>query len=281
MLLVITVFALIFLSSFIISPAIWCGVGKIFRIEDLTFKKAIITYLLIALINVAFTIFSLGLAFLIIDNFFIDLIIFVASLVVGIWILKVRFNTTVIKSIVVFVSPIVYAVCIALLTRTFVIQAFVIPSGAMKQSLLIGDHIIVNKYIYAFKEPQRGDIIVFEFPVEPEKDFIKRVVGLPGDTIEGRDKIIYVNNEPLEEPYVVHTDFHVYPKGSQTRDNFGPITVPDNAFFVMGDNRDQSFDSRFWGFVDRKAIRGKAFVIYYSQDKEDGQVRSKRIGKPL
>ena len=111
--------------------------------------------------------------------------------------------------------------------------------------------------------------------------FIKRVVGLPGDTIEGRDKIIYVNNEPLEEPYAVHTDPHINPKGAKTRDNFGPITVPDNALFVMGDNRDESFDSRFWGFVDRKNIKGKAFVIYWSKDKEKSLVRWGRIGKHL
>ena len=151
----------------------------------------------------------------------------------------------------------------------------------MEQSILVGDHILVNKFIYAFKEPQKGDIIVFKYPVKPEKDFIKRVVGLPGDTIEGRDKIIYVNNEPLEEPYAVHTDPHIYPKEMQTRDNFGPITVPENALFVMGDNRDHSYDSRFWGFVDHKDIKGKAFFIYWSQNKENSQVRWGRIGKPL
>ena len=281
MLLVITVFALLFFSNFIITPAIWCGVGKIFKIEDLTFKKAFLTFLLVLFINVAVTIFRIGLYFLIIDNIIIDLIIIIAGFIVVIPILKVRFNTTVLKAIGLFVTPMVYAVCIALLIRTFVFQGFVIPSGAMKQSILIGDRILVNKYIYTFKEPQRGDIIVFKWPVEPEKSFIKRVVGLPGDTIEGRDKIIYINNEPLEEPYAVHTDPHVDPKEVQLRDNFGPITVPDNAFFVMGDNRDNSFDSRFWGFVDRKDIRGKAFVIYYSQDNQDNQVRPDRIGKPL
>lgn len=278
MLLVIFVLVLLILSGLIITPVIWCGFGKIFKIEDLTFKKALLTCLLLTLIGVAFQIIPLGFAFLKIRNVIFDLIISIAGLVIAISVLKARFNTTVLKSIGLYVSSIVFAVCLALLIRTFVVQAFKIPSGAMKQTILVGDHILVDKLTYDNSSPMRGEIIVFKYPVEPEKDFIKRVVGLPGDTIEGRDKIIYVNNEPLLEQYAVHTDPHVNPKGAKTRDNFGPITVPDNALFVMGDNRDESFDSRFWGFVDRKNIKGKAFVIYWSQDIKNGQVRWGRIG---
>jgi signal peptidase I len=281
MLLLIFVLVLLIILILIITPVIWCGFGKIFRIEDLTFKKALLTCLLFTLIGVALQIIPLGLTFLKIYNVIFDLIIFIAGLVVAISILKVRFNTTVLKSIGLYVSSIVFAVCLALLIRTFAVQAFNIPSGAMKQSILVGDHIAVNKFIYAFKKPQKGDIIVFKYPVEPEKYFIKRVVGLPGDTIEARDKIIYVNNEPLEEPYVIHTDPHIFPNGLNQRDNFDPIKIPEGKLFVLGDNRDQSYDSRFWGFVDRKGIKGKAFVIYWSQDKENSQVRWGRIGKPL
>jgi signal peptidase I len=187
------------------------------------------------------------------------------------------------------IEAILVAVLLALFIRTFIVQAFKIPSGSMKQTLQIGDHILVNKFIYGvklpflqkviipLKTPQRGDIIVFKFPVEPEKDFIKRVVGIPGDTIEGRDKQIFVNNQPVVEQYAIQTDPHIYPKGMQTRDNFGPITVPENALFVMGDNRDQSFDSRFWGFVDMKVVSGKAFMIYWSWDKDNFGVRWDRI----
>ena len=192
MLLLIFVLVLLIISGLIITPVIWCGFGKIFRIEDLTFKKALLTYLLLTLIGVAVQIIPLGLTFLKINNVIFDLIIFIAGLVVAISILKVRFNTTVLKSIGLYVSTIVFAVCLALLIRTFVVQAFKIPSGAMKQSILIGDRILVNKLTYDKSNPMRGDIIVFQYPLEPEKDFIKRVVGLPGDTIEGRDKIIYV-----------------------------------------------------------------------------------------
>ncbi|KPJ75697.1 MAG: signal peptidase I [Deltaproteobacteria bacterium SG8_13] len=191
------------------------------------------------------------------------------------------------------VEAILVAVLLALFIRTFIVQAFKIPSGSMKQTLQIGDHILVSKFVYGVKlpflqkviipvkKPRRGDIIVFKFPVEPEKDFIKRVVGIPGDILEGRNKQIFVNGEPLVEQYAIKTDPHVYPKGMQTRDNFGPITVPENALFVMGDNRDQSFDSRFWGFVDMKVVSGKAFMIYWSWDKDSFGVRWGRIGQIL
>ena len=191
------------------------------------------------------------------------------------------------------VEAILVAILLALFIRTFVVQAFKIPSGSMKDTLLIGDHILVNKFIYGVKlpylqkvivpigKPDRGDIVVFKFPVEPEKDFIKRVVGIAGDTIEGRNKKIFVNGESIEERYAKTTDPTVYPAGIQARDNFGPITVPEDSLFVMGDNRDQSFDSRFWGFVNLKVVSGKAFMIYWSWDSDDFSVRWNRLGDLL
>jgi signal peptidase I len=191
------------------------------------------------------------------------------------------------------IEAILVAILLALLIRTFIVQAFKIPSGSMKQTLQIGDHILVNKFIYGiripflrsaivpFKQPKRGDIIVFKFPVDPDKDFIKRVIGIAGDRVEGRDKKIYVNNKPIDDYFSIRTDPQIIPRGMQARDNFGPIIVPNNALFVMGDNRDQSFDSRFWGFVDLKVVSGKAFMIYWSWDQENFGVRWKRIGKIL
>ncbi|MGD2272189.1 MAG: signal peptidase I [Desulfobacterales bacterium] len=191
------------------------------------------------------------------------------------------------------IEAILVAILLALLIRTFFVQAFKIPSGSMKQTLQIGDHILVNKFIYGIKipflketiipvkQPDRGDIIVFKFPIDPDKDFIKRVIGVGGDVVEGRDKKIYVNNQPLEDEYSIRTDSQIIPGGLQPRDNFGPITVPEDSLFVMGDNRDQSFDSRFWGFVDLKVVNGKAFMIYWSWDQENFGVRWKRIGKIL
>jgi signal peptidase I len=191
------------------------------------------------------------------------------------------------------IEAILVAILLALLIRTFFVQAFKIPSGSMKQTLQIGDHILVNKFIYGikipflqsvilpFKQPKRGDIIVFKFPVDPDKDFIKRVIGVAGDKVEGRNKKIYLNDKPIDDDFSIRTDPQIIPRGVQPRDNFGPITVPSKALFVMGDNRDQSFDSRFWNFVDLKAVSGKAFMIYWSWDQENFGVRWKRIGKLL
>jgi signal peptidase I len=191
------------------------------------------------------------------------------------------------------IEAILVAVVIALFIRTFVVQAFKIPSGSMKQTLQIGDHILVNKFIYGIKipywrktivpvkDPQKGDIIVFKFPVEPEKDFIKRVIGVAGDVVECRDKKLFVNHKPVNHDFGVYTDPHIIPAQVRPRDNFGPITVPENSLFVMGDNRDESFDSRFWGFVDLKAVNGKAFIIYWSWDRQKFGVRWNRLGRIL
>ena len=191
------------------------------------------------------------------------------------------------------IEAIVVAVILALFIRTFVVQAFKIPSGSMKDTLLIGDHILVNKFIYGvkapflkktlipIKDPKRGDIIVFEFPEDPSKDFIKRVIGVPGDTIEIRNKKLWVNGQPVDNSHAVFKDAKIYPGSMQHRDNLGPITVPENKLFVMGDNRDFSYDSRFWGFVDLVAVKGKAFIIYWSWDKENFGVRWNRLGHLL
>lgn len=185
------------------------------------------------------------------------------------------------------------AILLALFIRTFIVQAFKIPSGSMKPTLQIGDHILVNKFTYGIDlpfsditllnlgEPERGDIIVFEYPVEPDKDFIKRVVGLPGDEVEIRNKVVYVNGEPIEQGYTQYTEDHVIPGEAGPRDNYGPETVPENEFFVLGDNRDNSYDSRFWGNVEERALKGRAFIIYWSWDREQLWPRWSRIGMVL
>jgi signal peptidase I len=182
------------------------------------------------------------------------------------------------------------AVLLALFIRAFVVQAFKIPSGSMQNTLLIGDYILVNKFIYGVKipftdvtvipvkDPKKGDIIVFKFPEDPSKDFIKRVVAVGGDTVEIKDKQVFVNGELQDGDFIIHTDNMDYPAGRGPRDNYPLTTVPKGKLFMMGDNRDQSNDSRFWGFVDLKAVRGKAFMIYWSWDKEDFGVRWRRLG---
>jgi signal peptidase I len=189
-----------------------------------------------------------------------------------------------------YAEAIITALILALIIRAYVIQAFKIPSGSMVQTLLIGDHILVTKFVYGtnlpfsdkkilvFKKPQRGDIVVFKYPKDPSRDFIKRVIAVGGDVVEGRNKRVYVNGKPLDESYIQHTDNDIRPIGMDVRDNFGPIYVPKGKLFGMGDNRDQSYDSRYWGFVDLKDVKGKAFIIYWSWDKTRHLPRLSRIG---
>jgi signal peptidase I len=180
-----------------------------------------------------------------------------------------------------YFESIVIAVILALFVRTWAVQAFKIPTGSMENNLLIGDHLLVNKFIFGptisdiekkllpIRDPRRGDVVVFKYPDEPERDFIKRVIGLPGETLELRNKKVYINGQPLDEPYV-----HFLEPASNSqevtsydvRERYGPVRVPDGQYFVMGDNRDNSQDSRYWGFLPRAYIKGRALMIYWSYD---------------
>jgi signal peptidase I len=188
-----------------------------------------------------------------------------------------------------YFESIVIAVILALFIRTFVVQAFKIPTGSMENNLLIGDHLLVNKFVFGPSETRlerallpmgtikRDDVIVFKYPEEPDRDYIKRVIGLPGETVELKAKKIYINGAPLDEPYVhfleppsTETDLHEV-TSIDVRERYGPVTVPPDQYFVMGDNRDNSQDSRYWGFLRRDYVKGKALLIYwsYEADRED------------
>jgi signal peptidase I len=185
-----------------------------------------------------------------------------------------------------YFESICVAVILALFVRTFVFQAFKIPTGSMEENLLVGDHLIVNKMLYApiasglertltpVRDVKRGDVVVFKFPNEPERDFIKRVIALPGERIHIESKKVYIDGKPLDEPYAHFleepgTDEHVYsdPRG----DNMDELVVPEGQYFVMGDNRDNSHDSRFWGTLSGKLLKGRALMIYWSYDAPDGR----------
>lgn len=188
-----------------------------------------------------------------------------------------------------YAEALVVALVLALIIRTFVVQAFKIPSESMLNTLQVGDHLLASKFAYGIKipftdryiyegaEPQRGDIIIFKYPNDPSVDYIKRIIGVPGDMIEVRDKQLYRNGAPVKEAYIRNTD----PDGIEPlRDNYAPVRVPPDKYFVMGDNRDNSLDSRFWGFVDKSAIRAKAWRIYWSWAGLDN-IRWSRIGKKI
>jgi signal peptidase I len=176
-------------------------------------------------------------------------------------------------------------VILALFVRTFIVQAFKIPSGSMEDNLLIGDHLLVNKFIYGgaptaieravlpMRDIARGDVIVFKYPQEPDRDFIKRVIGLPGETVELRHKAVYINGKPIDEaPWHLKFKYPVPAADAPQHDKldaYGPVTVPAGHFFVMGDNRDDSADSRYWNFLPATYVKGRAMTIYFSYDPED------------
>jgi signal peptidase I len=186
-----------------------------------------------------------------------------------------------------YFETIVIAVILALFMRTFVVQAFKIPTGSMEPNLLIGDHLLVNKFVFAptlssaertvlpMTDIRRGDIVVFKYPEDPERDFIKRVIGLSGETIELKDRRIHVNGRAIQEPYA-----HYLPRpagqgageitSDDVREHYGPVVVPSGSVFVMGDNRDNSQDSRYWGFLPKENNKGKALLIYWSFDGSEG-----------
>jgi len=219
-----------------------------------------------------------------------------------------------------WITELIVIVMVVLLIRAFVAQAYNIPSGSMQPTLLVGDFILVNKLVYRFSEPKRGDIVVFKYPIDPNIDFIKRIVALPGEEVEVRNNQVFINGKPLplievgrgEENGVRKVIYEeVMPEGIKhkvqfyedfpfSKRDFGPVVVPPNHYFVMGDNRDNSEDSRYWGFLPRENIVGKAFVIYFSGDVPPLQTtdvsiftgikqlilailnpRFERIGKPL
>lgn len=187
-----------------------------------------------------------------------------------------------------WVEAIFIAALLALFIRSFVVQAFKIPSGSMLETLQIGDHLLVSRFAYDIKvpftnislyttgDPERGDVIVFEYPEDPSKDFIKRVIALPGETFEIRNKQVFINGEAIVEPYKQHLDprIRTHP---ELRDNFKLISVPEDSFLCLGDNRDDSRDSRFWGYVPREAIVGKALILYWSWDSRNMTVRWDRL----
>jgi signal peptidase I len=185
-----------------------------------------------------------------------------------------------------YFESICFAVILALFVRTFIFQAFKIPTGSMENNLLVGDHLIVNKMLYSptatgiermltpVRDVRRGDVVVFKFPNEPERDFIKRVIGLPGERVRIENKKVFIDGEPLDEPYVHFLEpaaSSEYAYADSRGDTMAEIVVPDGQYFVMGDNRDNSHDSRFWGTLSAGLLKGRALMIYWSFNAPDGR----------
>ncbi|HSM37362.1 MAG TPA: signal peptidase I [Longimicrobiales bacterium] len=212
------------------------------------------------------------------------------------------------------VATVAFVVALFLFAHTFLVEAFRIPTGSMEGTLLVGDFLLVNKTLYgadipggkrvpAIAHPDRNDVIVFVPPHEPDRSYVKRVVGVPGDTLAMRDKVLYLNGRPREEAWALHIDHETDPfdpdmlwqrayvveageRYRPTRDNWGPIVVPSANYFVLGDNRDDSLDSRYWGFVPGDAVRGRPLMVYFSLDRRHGErglgaIRWGRIGEAI
>ncbi len=209
-----------------------------------------------------------------------------------------RGEPSLLRSLWEWTRSVLVAFLLFLVVRAFVVEAFKIPTSSMEGTLLVGDFLLVNKAVYgaevpgthihlpALEEPSRGDVVVFNPPHDPSKNYVKRLVGVPGDTLEMRGKILYVDGTPVDEPYVRYIDpggdarhpdmkwqaSHLIARPGNyrpSRDTWGPIVVPDSSYFMLGDNRDNSEDSRYWGFVKRDAIRGRPWFVYYSFDPSD------------
>jgi len=199
------------------------------------------------------------------------------------------------SSLAEWIRAIVLSVAVVVTFRGVVAQAYQIPSGSMEKTLLIGDFLFINKMLYgseidiglggkrvfyhrfpAIRQPEPRDVIVFRYPVNPRQDFIKRCVAVEGQTLEIRDKVLFIDGVRQSEPYAIHLDPRVLPREASSRDNFGPYRIPPDHIFMMGDNRDNSHDSRFWGPLPVSLVKGKAFVRYFSWD---GQRHAVRFGR--
>jgi signal peptidase I len=199
-----------------------------------------------------------------------------------------------------WVKTLTIGILAVLVFRGMVAQAYQIPSGSMERTLLVGDYIYINKMLYGpevdlgmagrhyyhhrfpgFRKPERGDIIVFRYPVDLRKDFIKRCVAVEGQTVAVRDKVLYVDGVKQVEPYAIHEDDRIIPREFSPRDNFGPLVVPQGHIFMMGDNRDNSLDSRFWGPLPVDLVKGKAIFRYFSWDGDRNWPRFSQILRPL
>jgi signal peptidase I len=177
-----------------------------------------------------------------------------------------------------YVEVIVVSVLLALIVRTYIVQAFRIPSGSMEDTLLVGDFLLVSKFLYRFTEPAPGDVVVFKYPLDPKRDFIKRCVAVSGQMVEIRGKALYVDGKAVPNPPRSKFEDHAT---VALRDNYGPVRVPEGHVFVLGDNRDNSRDSRYWGFLNKKLIKGKAFILYWSWKRMPGDPELAKLEGPI
>ena len=263
--------------TFLLCPLILFYGAKLFRVGFVSFKSSIVASLLIFMSTTIVCLLALGFRVFGGNELLVRALVLFIPIPIWVWVIASRLDASIGRAVgITIFSIIMFSITYSAL-RTFIVQPYKIPAKSMQPTILKGDYVLVNKYIYYFKQPRRGDIVVFPYPKDPVKDYIKRLVALEGDTVEIRDKQLFINQRMLQESYVVYVE----PSTVDQRDNFGPTNVPPNSVFVLGDNRDRSADSRFWGFVDSGKVKGRADTIYWSWDQENFRVRWKRIGMAL
>lgn len=175
----------------------------------------------------------------------------------------------------------IFVIAAIISIRIFIVQAYKMPAGSMLPTILIGDYILVNKYIYRFSDPKRCDLVIFPLPNKQNVNYVKRIVALEGDKLEIKEKKVFINGDRIVEPYTINTDDKILNPDLSPRDTFGPVIVPEKHVFVLGDNRDNSNDSRFFGFVKKETVKAKVQVVYFSIDKDNNTIRWNRIGRLL
>lgn len=258
------------------------GLSNIFSSAPLSYKESLILCLQISGIGIVFQLLIFAITTWLPPLYSIlNVAFFVILLVLIIALIKNKVRTTIPKATVIQLINTILAVSIAIVFKQYVAQAYKIPAGSNVPTILIGDHVLVNKYVYKLHQPQRNDWVIFKFPKDEKVDYLKRVVALPGDQVEIKDKKLYVNNQPVSEPFVINSTTSVIDKSESPRDNLGPVTVAEKSYFVLGDNRDNSYDSRFWGFIKEDKIKGKAEIVYFSYDNQSKTIRYDRIGLKL
>lgn len=267
---------------FVVSPVLFMVLSRFSPSRSFSYEKSIRLVLLLTFCAIVFQAVQYGFSLWLSSGVEVFNIIFSIFLfIVLLYIIKIKMDIGILRAALFQLINSIVAIGLALLFRTYVCQAYVIPAGSNIPTILIGDHILVNKYIYTMRNPRRNEFIIFSSPKNDGVDYLKRVVALPGDTLEIVNKRFIVNGIRVKEQFVQYSSEKVFAKEKNPRDNFGPLVIPDMAYFVLGDNRDNSFDSRFFGPISSNAIKGRAEIVYFSADPETKSVRVERIGLEL
>lgn len=279
------IFFLIVLSVVVIGPVFLLAGGKVLKVKELDFKKAFKTNLLLFLFGAVLLIAALLLMPIVRGRLLLNILFLLSNVAAGLWIIRKMFNITLPRSAGVYLVFALLSVVLTLLVSSYVMMTAYLPPQAisMEPGIKAGDFVVINKLVYRFKDPVRGEPVVFKAPKVFPHIAVKRLIGLPGEVVEIRDGAVYIDQKKLEDfpGSEIPVPSHTNPPGERDKDNYGPITVPDCCYFVLGDDLDNSYDSRYWGFVAESEIVGRADTVYWSVDTRTNSIRWDRIAKTL